>query len=104
MLGATGNFISNRRDQYTDSGVILQFDIQEEDDGSFDLRNFCYVPTYVWRQDAGNGTYQFRTLAVGEWLDKQPDGMSYADYVRLKQVWAEAQLMLGTNTASCIHK
>ncbi|MDD6882367.1 MAG: CapA family protein [Eubacteriales bacterium] len=104
VLGATGNFISNRRDQYTDSGIILQFEINEQADGSFAIENLGYIPTYVWRLDNGDGTYEYHTLAVGQWLESQPEGMSYADYTRLKQVWAEAQTILGTSTAACLHE
>ncbi len=172
---ATGNFLCASNEQYSDSGVIFQFTLQEKDDFSgIDVVNPVYIPTYVWqistadpsaasddtipadaitapddtaaaaddataaatsnpsvmeftvdengnettasdkqtaKDDAQTGAtttdtisgpadYDYRVLAAGQWLEGAPDGMSYSQYSRLKEVWAEAQSILGTDVAS----
>lgn len=99
-LFSAGNFLSDVRSQYADSGVIFEFTIQEKADLSgFEITNPTYIPTFVWRSEA-DGKFDYRTLAVGEWVDTQPEGMDYTQYTRLKTVWAEAQKILGTDIAS----
>jgi len=99
-LLSAGNFLSDIRNQYFDSGVIFEFTIQERADLSgFDIVNPTYIPTYVWRSEA-DGKFDYRTMAVGEWVDNQPEGMDYTQYTRLKTVWAETQSILGTSVAT----
>lgn len=100
-LGATGNFLSDQRSQYSDSGIIFEFTIQERDElGTFDIVNPVYIPTYVWRNESSDGKYTYRTLAVGEWLETDPEGMVYTDVIRMRQVWAEMQNIMGSDVAT----
>ena len=101
-LGATGNFLSDQRKRYFDSGIIFQFTIQETGPatGKFNITAPRYIPTYVWRKSAGNGKYQYRVMPVGLWLEEQPSGMAYADVTRMRQVWAEIQKTMGSGVAS----
>ena len=100
-LGATGNLLSDQRDKYRDSGIIFEFTIQEKSDYSgFEIVSPAYIPTYVWRDKGEDGVYTYRALAVGEWLDTAPEGMEYADVTRMREVWAEAQSILGTDVAA----
>lgn len=100
-LGATGNFLSDSREQYSDSGVIFEFTIQEKDDMSgFEIVNPMYIPTYVWRIENEDGSYDYRTIAAGQWLETAPEGMNYSQFSRVKAVWAEAQSVMGSNVAT----
>lgn len=100
-LGAPGNFLSDSREQYSDSGIIFEFTIQEKEDFSgLEITSPTYIPTYVWRIENEDGSYDYRTLAVGQWLETAPEGMSYADSSRLKEVWAEAQSIMGQDVAA----
>jgi len=91
-LFATGNFLSDVRNKGFDSGVIFEFTIQETEAGKFQIANPVYIPTWVWRYAKEGGTgYDYRVLAVGEWLDQRPDGMNDTDYARLKAVWTEVR-------------
>lgn len=100
-LGAPGNFLSDSREQYSDSGIIFEFTIQEKEDFSgLEITSPTYIPTYVWRIENEDGGYDYRTLAVGQWLETAPEGMSYADSSRLKEVWAEAQSIMGQDVAT----
>lgn len=100
-LGATGNFLSDSREKYSDSGVVFEFTIQEKEDLSgLEITSPTYIPTYVWRIENEDGTYDYRTLAVGQWLETAPEGMNYAQASRLKEVWAEAQSIMGQDVAT----
>ena len=98
-LGATGNFLSDQYGQY-DNGIIFQFTIQEGEYGQFAITNPVYIPTFVWRSEAEDGKYNYRTLAVGQWLETAPDGMGYADAARMRQAWADLQKVMGTDVAT----
>lgn len=100
-LCATGNFLSDSRERYSDSGVIFEFTIQEKEDLSgLEITSPTYIPTYVWRIENEDGSYDYRTLAVGQWLETAPEGMNYAQSSRLKEVWAEAQSIMGQDVAT----
>lgn len=98
-LGATGNFLSDQYGQY-DNGVIFQFTIQETEYGQFSITSPVYIPTFVWRAEAEDGKYDYHTLAVGQWLDTEPEGMAYADAARMRQVWADVQSLMGSEVAT----
>ena len=101
-LASAGNFLSDQRDKYADSGVIFQFTIQETGPatGEYTITSPTYIPTYVWRNDLGNKKYEYRTLPVGLWLEDQPEGMVYTDVTRMREVWAEAQKIMGSDVAT----
>lgn len=100
-LCATGNFLSDSQQQYSDSGIIFEFTIQEKSDFTgVEITSPVYIPTYVWRIENEDSTYDYRTLAVGQWLETSPEGMRYTQTSRLKEVWAEAQSIMGTEVAT----
>ena len=91
-LPGTGNFLSNQRDQYTCNSIIFEFTIQETSAGVFEITEPVYIPTYVWRQEAEGGEgYQYRVLAIGEWLEERPEGMDDTEYSRMQAVWGDIQ-------------
>ena len=102
ILGSVGNFLSDQRDRYTDSGIIFQFTIQETGPatGEYTITSPVYIPTYVWRQDLGDNKYSYHTMPVGKWLDEQPEGMTYTDRTRMLQVWAELQSIMCSGVAT----
>lgn len=104
-LGAPGNFLSDAYKDNTNLGIIFQFTIQERDDFSgYDITAPSYVPTYVWRVENEDGSIDYRTVAVGQWLETAPEGMSYAQHSRLKEIWAEVQSTMGGDVATVIAK
>lgn len=99
-LGATGNLLSDQYGNY-DSGIIFQFTIQEVEYGHFAITNPVYIPTYVWRSEGENGKFNYRSLAIGQWLEKEPEGMAYADAARMRELWAIIQKWMGSSVATC---
>ncbi len=72
--------------------MIFEFTIQETSAGEFEITNPVYIPTYVWRyENEENDGYEYRVLAVGEWLDEAPEGMSTEVQNNLQIVWQDIQ-------------
>lgn len=99
-LGCPGNFLSDQYGNY-DNGIIFQFTIQETEYGHFAITSPTYIPTFVWRSETESGKYQYRTMAIGQWLEKDPEGMAYADAARMRQLWADIQKLMGDEIATC---
>ena len=112
VICATGNMLSNQRAQYFDCGVIFQFTIQEQSDGSFAIESPAYLPTYVWRTiDTERSTeaetvYQYRVMPIPKYVGgdnaRVPTGMDNQDYQYMAGVLAEIQGTLGTDVAKMI--
>ena len=87
-----GNFISNMTKQYTDSGIILDFTLQEQQDGSFAVENVGYVPIFCWRQES-----QIRAISSLKYYEERPSGMSDSTWKRMKASCRELRDLLGEN-------
>lgn len=102
-LGAPGNFLSDATEDNSNTGIIFQFTIQQKDNFSgYEITDPCYVPTCVLRSEKEGGGYDYRTLAIGQWLETAPEGMSYADHSKLKELWATVQGYMGADVATVI--
>ena len=89
-----GNFISNMSKQYTDSGIILEFTIQERQDGGFEIVRPGVVPIYCWRQDE-----RIQAVSSLKYFDERPAGMSDSRYARMKESYRELRSLLGDEIA-----
>jgi len=96
-LYSLGNFLSQHRVQYTDSGVVFEFTIQENADGSFSVTNPGYVPVYVWTFKNDSGDDDYRVLPVGQYLSNPPSGMSSEQVSRMKESLQETLTLMGGN-------
>ncbi len=92
VIYSMGNFISTMTMQYTDCGIILDFTIQEQADGSFRTENIGYVPIYVWKQDD-----KYTVISSAKYLENQPDGMSADQYNQMVKTYHEIVDQLGTD-------
>ena len=86
-----GNFISSMTKKYTDSGIILDFTLQEHEDGTFRVENVGYVPLYMWKQGG-----KYAIIPSGQYLNTRPDGMDDENYARMLETYNELQEVLGT--------
>ena len=84
-----GNFISNMLVQYTDSGIILQFTVQEKQEGGFEITSPAVVPIYCWKTDD-----QIRALSSAKYYDNPPEGMSSNRYARMKETYRELRKLI----------
>lgn len=85
-----GNFLSDQRLALRDGGIIFDFTIQEQADGSFSIINPSYLPTWVWRTGDKDNGYNYSVVPIGKYLDTRPEGMSDADYTRMLQSYQES--------------
>ena len=87
-----GNFLSDHVLQYTDCGVILEFTISENSDGTFSCGDIGYIPTYCWQPTEGDA----RVLPSGKYLEKGPAGMTDEAHARLVQTYQEITEAVGS--------
>ena len=85
-----GNFISDHVVQYTDNGVILDFTVNEHEDGTFTCDNVGYIPTYTWKQDGA-----VKVLPSGRYLENRPTGMDDENYNRMVASYYEIVEVMG---------
>jgi len=88
-----GNFISGMTLARTDNGIILDFTIVEQDDGTFRVEDVGYVPVYVWKH-AGKYTVLPILKYTGE---NRPDAMTDDQYDRMVESYYELTGVLGTD-------
>ncbi|MEW6448167.1 MAG: CapA family protein [Bacillota bacterium] len=83
-----GNFVSNQRYRYSDSGIILYLHI-EKAAGKTRIRGVEYLPLWVHRS-AALGRRQFRVLPVHPEITPETDlPLTTTDNKRIAQVWEE---------------
>jgi len=86
VIYSLGNFVSNQRDRYRDSGVIVNVEIVKDYDAqTVGLGKIDYIPTWVYRYTEG-GRLHYRILPVADYLDV--DLLDNAEK-RIKEVWQE---------------
>ena len=85
-----GNFISTHTVEYTDSGIILDFTINEQPDGTFTCDNVQYIPTYCWMHD---NTVQ--VLPSGRYINNRPANMDSASYDKMVKSYNDMVDLIG---------
>lgn len=86
-----GNFLSSQMQKRADNGIILDFTIQEQADGTFQVENIGYVPVYVWKESG-----QCTVLPILKYRDNRPSTMSDVQYQRMLESYDEIVCVLGT--------
>ena len=90
---STGNFISYMAAKYMDSGIILDFTVNRDENGKITITDPGYVPVYVW----GN-TNRFHLVCSGDFYNDKPDKMSSDDFKRMKQTVKEISGIIGEDS------
>ena len=91
VIFSLGNFLSDHVLQYTDCGIILEFTISENSDGTFSCGDVGYIPTYCWQPTEGD----VRILPSGKYLKEGPVGMTEEAHDRLVQSYSEITEIIG---------
>lgn len=104
-LCAPGTLLSNQRKAGTDCGLIFEFTLTEQEDGSIAVESPKYIPTYVLRYaDAAKGVYQYRAVPMapytGETVGALPEGMAQTDVTYMQKLWTAMQNVMGTEVAA----
>lgn len=88
-----GNFISAMTLGRTDNGIILDFTIVEQSDGSFRVEDIGYVPIYVWKHGG-----QLTVLPILKYTgENRPEVMTDDQYDRMVESYYEITGVLGTD-------
>ena len=83
-----GNFASNQRDRYRDSGIIVYLDIEKSDAGST-VSGIRYLPVYV-QKNVRNDNTQFRVIPLVSGVTPSSDlPFSEEEVARLKEIREE---------------
>ncbi len=85
-----GNFISNQRDQYRDSGVIVNITLTKKDNKTV-IEDVVYTPTWV-RRFQQDGKLQYSILPVEKFIDSE---LPASELNRIKAVWQETTEIIG---------
>ena len=91
IMFSLGNFLSDHIKQYCDNGIIVDFTINENPDGTFSCDNVGYIPTYTWQPTRGDA----RVLPSGKYIDNRPSGMSDEAYNRMVESYREVVQAIG---------
>lgn len=89
-LYSLGNFLSFQRAQYKDGGIIFDFTIQEQTDGSYRIINPGYIPTWVWMTGDNEDNYNFQVLNIADYINNPPASMTNADYQKMLQSYNDS--------------
>lgn len=84
-----GNFISNMTKKYCDSGIILQFTIQERQEGGFEITSPAVVPIYCWKRDD-----MIQAVSSLKYLDDPPEGMDADRCARMRATYSELRELI----------
>ena len=88
VVYSLGNFVSNQRDRYRDSGIIVYADIEKTSSGAA-VTGVRYLPVWVQKSYA-TSVAQFRVLPVGPGIARSSDlTLTSGDRSRMDQVWEE---------------
>ncbi len=94
VVYSLGNFVSNQRDRYRDSGIIVYLDIEKTSSGT-SVTGVRYLPVWVQKSYA-YGAPRFRVLPVAPGIGKSSDlTLSAEDKSRMDQVWSELSSHVG---------
>ncbi len=88
-LYSLGNFLSFQRLRYRDGGIIFEFTIQEQADGSYRIVDPGYLPTWVWVTGARD-EYDFKVLNIADCIENRPEGMTGKDYQQMMESYTDS--------------
>jgi len=85
-----GNFISNQGKRHTESGIVLEFTLAEEEGGGFTVEDVRVLPTFCWRRDEA-----IQALPALQYYDAPPAGMDDATWQRLRESCDDLRALMG---------
>lgn len=103
-LFSLGNFLSFQRAQYRDGGIIFDFTIQEQPDGSFKIINAGYLPTWVWVTGDDKDNYSFQVLNINDYINNPPATMTNSDYQKMIQSYNDSIAAMSKGVGNLLTK
>ncbi|MCR1899013.1 CapA family protein [Irregularibacter muris] len=108
VIYSMGNFISNQRDRYTDSGLILQMGFEKNfKTNKTVLKQVEYIPTWVNKTSTGGKLY-YEVVAVEEAMKQYENNesklISKEGYNLLQRTWNDTTSHLEQENAKMVLK
>lgn len=108
VIYSLGNFVSNQRDRYKDSGLILQISLEKNfKENKTSLKKVEYIPTWVDKSNNG-GKLKYEVVAVEEKMEEHDNNESSSinsqDYEKLKRTWEDTTNHLEQDNAKLVIK
>ena len=97
-----GNFLSNQQAVHQNCGVIFEFTLERDAEGTVTVHSPGYIPVYVWLEKTEQGNV-YRLIATERFLENPPEGMSEASFSQLRVSWKYTTALLDAGDAACIH-
>jgi poly-gamma-glutamate synthesis protein (capsule biosynthesis protein) len=96
IIHSLGNFISNQRERFRDTGLILNLGFEKDlTRGQTTLVSVEYVP--VWVDDTGVAGREHRVLPIRDALDDAGyPGVTAAERAKMEQAWQDTTTHLGS--------
>ncbi|MBR0464775.1 MAG: CapA family protein, partial [Clostridia bacterium] len=106
-LYSLGNFLSQHyKVKDSDGGIVLEFSLIENEDGTISVANIGYVPVFVWRWPAvdangntrklkGETIWELRVMPILPYVDNRPSGMSDESYNRMTEYLNSVTNLMG---------
>ena len=88
-LYSLGNFLSYQRLRYRDGGIIFEFTIEEQPDGSYRITEPGYLPTWVWVTGARDD-YDFKVVNIEKCIKNRPEEMTDEDYQKMLESYNDS--------------
>ena len=100
VIYSQGNSLSNQSEQEigvaeSEDGIMIKFTLEKKD-GNVSLKEYKIIPTWVYKEEKGNGTYYHKIIPVEEALaDPKKYGISSDVYERVKTSLNRTKGILG---------
>ena len=100
VIYSQGNSLSNQSEQEigvaeSEDGIMIKFTLEKKD-GNVSLKEYKIIPTWVYKEEKGNGTYYHKIIPVEEALaDPKKYGISSDVYQRVETSLNRTKGILG---------
>ena len=100
VIYSQGNSLSNQSEQEigvaeSEDGIMIKFTLEKKD-GNVSLKEYKIIPTWVYKEEKGDGTYYHKIIPVEEALTSPEEyGINGDVYVRLENSLNRTRSILG---------
>ena len=100
VIYSQGNSLSNQSEQEigvaeSEDGIMIKFTLEKKD-GNVSLKEYKIIPTWVYKEEKGDGTYYHKIIPVEEALANPEEyGINSDVYARLKDSLNRTKSILG---------
>lgn len=100
VIYSQGNSLSNQSEQEigvaeSEDGIMIKFTLEKKD-GNVSLKEYKIIPTWVYKEEKGDGTYYHKIIPVEEALASPEEyGINSDVYVRLENSLNRTRSILG---------